>query len=383
MIHSTEHLHASSVRNQISPGSCTTGTGDGTWVLEERPFCVSSAGTGFAMTTRLLCLLIAALALVRPIGALAAKRAAGKRSSKSSGSSKAGGFGAKAVAAKKAGPTAAQLLTKAIQQYEAIEKMKNQQNTAEAERDYGDGDDAESPETASEPSASVTKWCVALRSTGSAEFSDWVPVALLALAYSSAGEDDPASLVPTALGACVKEVLESGSQSQPSLRKVGRDSLEYAFEPLDSFETHVYEGLQGRSERRGEAAQTLGLEASATASDVKRAHRKLMMELPPDRFVGDEDGKAAAEAQMLEVQEAYAELGGGQGTSDSFYASIGGKARVSFSGALAKDALTPLGKPRPAQELAFEEGGWRVGVAPMTTSVTREFVTRNLMRKES
>ena len=35
------------------------------------------------------------------------------------------------------------------------------------------------------------------------------------------------------------------------------------------------------------------------------------------------------------MQEAYAELGGGQGTdSGSFYSSIGGKARVGFSGAL-------------------------------------------------
>ena len=253
-----------------------------------------------ALMSRLLCILLAALALV-PVDSLAATRAASKRSKASKAvKARSSGFGAKAAATKKAGPSAAQLLTKAIQQYEAIEKMKNQLNAAEAERDYGDGEDTESAslEHASE-STSVTKWCVALRSTASAEFGDWVPVALLALACGSEGENDPASLVPTALGACVKEVLEAGSQSQPQLRKVGRDSLEYSFEPLDSFETHVYEGLQGRSERRSDAAQTLGLEVSATPSEVKRAHRKLMMELHPDRFVGDEEGAAAAEAQML------------------------------------------------------------------------------------
>ena len=68
------------------------------------------------------------------------------------------------------------------------------------------------------------------------------------------------------------------------------------------------------------------------------------------------------------------------GTSGSFYASIGGKARVSFSGPLAKEALAPLGKPRAEMSKAFDKGGWRVGVTPMATKVTREFITRNLRR---
>ena len=46
------------------------------------------------------------------------------------------------------------------------------------------------------------------------------------------------------------------------------------------------------------------------------------------------------------MQEAYATLGGGQGAgTGSFYEAIGGKARVSFSGALGKEALAfTLGK---------------------------------------
>ena len=74
---------------------------------------------------------------------------------------------------------------------------------------------------------------------------------------------------------------------------------------------------------------------------------------------------------MLAVQDAYAELGGGQGTSGSFYASIGGKARVSFSGVLDKGELGPLGKARPEQSKAYAEGGYRVGVAPMVPTITR------------
>lgn len=220
-----------------------------------------------------------------------------------------------------------------------------------------------------------------MRSAGSeGEFSDWIPVALLNLACGSSAPD-PTSLVPSALGACIKEVLECGCQAIPSLRKVGRETLEYSYEPVDSFETHVYTGLEGRKERRVEAAKTLGIEQGASAAEVKKAHRKLMQALHPDSFIGDEEGAEAAKERMLEVQDAYAELGGGQGAgSGSFYESIGGKARVSFSGPLAKEVLAPLGRPRVEQTTAYEEGGWRAGVMPMATDITREFITRNLAR---
>merc|ERR1719183_2282887 len=106
-----------------------------------------------------------------------------------------------------------------------------------------------------------------------------------------------------------------------------------------------------------------------------------MMELHPDRFVGDEEGAAAAQERMLEVQDAYAEMGGGQGTGDgSWYAAVGGKARVDFSGALGKEALVPLGKPRDEQAAALSEGGWRAAVFPFETSVVKEFITRNVAR---
>ena len=242
---------------------------------------------------------------------------------------------------------------------------------------------APAAEKSSELEMSVTQWSVAIRSDASAEFSDWVPIALLSIAVDADGVD-PQGLVPSALGASVKEVLEGGAQGQPSLRKVARETVEYAFEPLDSFETHVYEGLQSRSEKRNEARETLGVEAGASAREVKGAHRKLMMDLHPDRFVGDEEGAAAAQERMLLVQEAYATLGGGQGAgSGSFYEAIGGKARVSFSGALGKEALAPLGKARPEQSVPYEKGGWRVGITPMSTNVVREFISRNLMRASS
>ncbi|KOO53671.1 comm domain-containing protein 9 [Chrysochromulina tobinii] len=187
------------------------------------------------------------------------------------------------------------------------------------------------------------------------------------------------------VGASVKEILEGGCQAFPSLRKVPRETIEYAFESLDSFEKHVYEGLQGRSERRADAARTLGIESGASMKEIKMAHRKFMQQLHPDMFIGDEAGAAKASEQMHKVQEAYQELGGGQGSANagSFYQRIGGKARVDFSGALSKEALAPLGKPRPEQEVPYDNGGWRVGVTPMATGVTQEFVTRNVVRSSS
>ncbi|KAL3913997.1 MAG: hypothetical protein SGPRY_007781, partial [Prymnesium sp.] len=63
------------------------------------------------------------------------------------------------------------------------------------------------------------------------------------------------------------------------------------------------------------------------------------------------------EARMLEVQEAYAEMGGGQGSSSSsWYSAVGGKARVDFSGPLSKQDLGPLGKERTGATMAFELG---------------------------
>ena len=138
------------------------------------------------------------------------------------------------------------------------------------------------------------------------------------------------------------------------------------------------------SERREEAAKTLDVDVAASAGEIKKAHRKLMLELHPDRFIGDDDAAeaaAAAEARMLRVQDAYEQLGGGMGGAHgSWYASIGGKARVDFSGPLTKEQLGPLGKARVGQEMDVTLGGWRAGVYPMQPDITREFVTRNTMR---
>jgi len=325
----------------------------------------------------------------RMMAAAKKPKAKAKKQKARSGGGSGGGFGGGLTkTAVSSGPTPDQLLKRSTDLYSELESLRAKTNAAEAEAEYGEGadDDEVTDEAAVEQEGadktSITRWALTLRTAASdGSFSDWVPVALANLACSTAA--DPAELMSSAVGASVKEIFESGCQTIPSLRKVARETVQYGFEPVDSFETHVYSGLENRGERRLGAAATLGIESGASAAEVKKAHRRLMVELHPDTFIGDEEGAEAAKERMLEVQEAYAELGGGTGgSSGSFYESIGGKARVDFSGALSKDALVPLGKQRPEQEAALEEGGWRVGVMPMMREITQEFVTRNLARAE-
>tara|TARA_B110001452_G_scaffold159595_1_gene132802 strand:+ start:1067 stop:2131 length:1065 start_codon:yes stop_codon:yes gene_type:complete len=312
---------------------------------------------------------------VAPVAA-AKKKAAKKGKAPASGGgfgkpSGGGGFG-KAGSAGVAEPTPAERLKKSMDVYTQLLN----------DRPEASEDDEGSVDSTGGADDSLVKYAICLRSTDSSappEFSDWVPVALINLVCGDGAL--PSELAPQAVGSLCREVYEAGAQSIPALRKAPVQSIEYAFETISSFETHVCDGLLGRSERREEAAKTLSLEVSASAGEVKKAHRKLMLELHPDRFVGDDEGAAAAQAKMLEVQNAYEQLGGGMGGAHgSWYASIGGKARVDFSGPLTKEQLGPLGKARVGQEMDVTLGGWRAGVYPMQPDITREFVTRNTMR---
>lgn len=301
----------------------------------------------------------------------AAKKKAPKGGKKKAPPSKGGGGFGKAS---EVALSPAERLRKSMDEYE---KLVADRPTATALDEDGELEESDADDV-------LVKYALTLRcteETAPVEFSDWVPIGLLNLVCGL--EADPGTLVPSVVGSLCREVYEAGAQQMPVLRKAAPQSIEYAFEPLDSFETHVYDGLLGRADRRADAASTLGVEAGASAGEVKKAHRKMMLELHPDRFVGDEEGAAAASEKMLEVQAAYEQLGGGMGGSHgSWYASIGGKARVDFSGPLSKEELGPLGKARVAQEMDLNLGGWRAGIYPMQPEIIKEFATRNTMRSK-
>ena len=304
---------------------------------------------------------------------------AAKAKKKAKAPSKGGGFGGapkangKANGKKAPGPpaeSAADRLKKSMKLYTELERET---------RTSDDEDDDDDSSSSAELSESTTKYVVTIRVPGSREFHDWTPIALAALKQ---GGRDPKALMPDAIGASCREVLEAGCGAVTSLRKADRPSIEFAYEPLDSFEK-MFDGLLGSGDKKRDALETLGLEGDAADEPgaVKKAHRKLMMTLHPDRFVGDDDGAAEAADRMLKVQAAYELLGGGQGSAgDSWYSSVGGKARVDFSGAVEKSALGALGQERLGQTMDVASGGWRVGVYPMQTSVVQEFVMRNTNR---
>ena len=59
------------------------------------------------------------------------------------------------------------------------------------------------------------------------------------------------------------------------------------------------------------ALHTLGLTKGASASEIKAAHRKLILTLHPDRVSSlPEEEQASARAQFEAVQDAYEVLGG-------------------------------------------------------------------------
>jgi DnaJ-domain-containing protein 1 len=308
--------------------------------------------------------------------ALAAK--AKKPSKKAGGATSGGGFGKVPASAVAAAPSAAELLKRSIEVYNEIQRDQRLIRSSDDE----DSDSADDSSSGKTPEYSVTEYVVTVRlvdcvSEAADAFGDWVPVCLINLKSSRSA--DMRQLVPQAIGASVKEILEAGCSSTSILRKAPRTNIQYAYEPLDSYNTHIFDGLFSRGERKAKALAELDVENGASPADVKKAHRKLMLTLHPDRFVGDEAGAAAANERMIRVQRAYEELGGGKGSATSGYAAIGGKGRVDFSGPVSRDLLGPLGKTRGAQQMPIELQGWRCGVYPLEPAVCQEFTLRNIM----
>ena len=169
---------------------------------------------------------------VAPVAAAKKKKPAKKGKPPAAGG---GGFG-KAGSAGAAEPTPAERLKKSMDVY------------AQLLNDRPDASEDEEGSVAIEADDSLVKYAICLRSTDASaplEFSDWVPVALINLVCGDSAL--PAELAPQAVGSLCREVYEAGAQTFPVLRKAPVQSIEYAFETLGSFETHICDGLLGRT----------------------------------------------------------------------------------------------------------------------------------------
>ncbi|KAJ1627486.1 hypothetical protein T492DRAFT_1024670 [Pavlovales sp. CCMP2436] len=315
---------------------------------------LAAISTGVLGTSPRTQVLRAPSMLYRSVTAVRATVRLAAAAKKEKGAAK-GGFGKKVDLA--SGPTAKELLAQASKMYLALDSV----------------------QTTGDEQTPVTQWSITVRAVGeAAELSDWVPIALLALYMPAVSL--PGEAVPGALAHARREILEAGGQVVPKLRTCPRDKIEYAFEPLTDFHNIVSTGLKARGNTRADAYKALSIEPGATPAEVKSAHRKLVMTLHPDRFVGDDAGAAAALEKMMAVTDAYEALGGGRGKASdggaaSWYEGLGGKARVSFvsMGALPKErAQTWLD--------AVDQHGYKLGVWPLDSELAMDFVARNVMR---
>ena len=140
-----------------------------------------------------------------------------------------GGFGAKTQSVTKSVDAAA-LLRKSMDLYDVLSKE-------EASREVNVDDDAED-----EPG--MREYVVVVRGQGYDAVNDWVPAACMGVMWSGGEVTDNPLLrgianhnmfAPIAAKLHCREVWESACQSSPSLRKIPRNAIEYAFEPLDNF----------------------------------------------------------------------------------------------------------------------------------------------------
>ena len=216
--------------------------------------------------------------------------------SKSGGSKKtepsSGGFGTKTTT-KTSTVDAAALLARSIKLYDDLSK---EQAMLESMYDLEDED-------ANEPG--LREYVVCVRSKAYDAVSDWVPSAVMGVMWAGGGTEGNPLLkgmanhnlfAPIAAKLHCREVWESTCQAAPSLRKLPRNAIEYAFEPLDGFGA-VIEEVDKKGGSTAAAYKALGLEKGATADEIKSAHRKLIVKLHPDRV-----SSLPAEEQVKEAE---------------------------------------------------------------------------------
>ena len=218
---------------------------------------------------------------------------------------------------------------------------------------------------------------------------DWVPIAQIVLTRPVLYNEDAdisKHYMQSAVSFYCRELNYSATLSAPAFKSIPRNLVQYSAEPMHSFVDNVYdtvvEGKASESFSEGEvkvdmtkskAREILGLESDCTdLSVIKKSYKMKSMELHPDRFVSSDRTQEEIDASSNEfalVKMAYEALQSGVRSSDSWYESLGGKARTEFIGPI---ELISVDK---ASELCNKV--FKAAVAGVDPDLTMSFVTRN------
>ncbi|KAL7539598.1 hypothetical protein ACHAXR_009416 [Thalassiosira sp. AJA248-18] len=230
--------------------------------------------------------------------------------------------------------------------------------------------------------------------------SDWIPVAQVCivrpihLEESDVDGSEMNSSVRAAVSYYCREINYAATLAAPStFKSIPRSIIEYSAEPVDSFVKFVYEDViegkagdsfvgEGGSKvgmTKTKAREILGLESGCKdAAIIKQAYKKQSMALHPDRFINSDKTREEIDESSNQfglVKMAYEALNSGvrevngNGVSQSWYESLGGKSRTEFAG--------PIDLLSVEKATAFCNKAFKSAVVGLDPDLTMAFVARN------
>jgi hypothetical protein len=228
-------------------------------------------------------------------------------------------------------------------------------------------------------------------SGANAALTDWVPIAQL-LVLGERNQVVTEQFLAVSMATLCREAHCALTNNMVSLKSIAAPLLEYAAEPLNDFEKHVYPMFDASFAAKGQARMTRkealtilfeDPDSKADGTAIKRQYRKLSMKYHPDRAASDaasEEDVASNQAMFGKVQAAYETIGGETHSAGlSWYESIGGNGRTEFKGPLDL-SLGKIGVPAKGAELGHESPmGYSQAVQALSGDITQFFASRNMI----